>query len=336
MVPEGCDAPGPHRDVSQVLASVAAMADGAELTPTQQRLLALVRRGGDALEFDDGAIADLKARATEAIAHLSARLGGETLWVSKSLLSSVHGCEVAYLQPSDFSWKPSTAAGFVSHKAIELALNWRGEPTPAEVVDEAIARLADDMGNRGDYVAGLDDAERADLRSRAIDRTTKFLQDFPPLPAGAHPVLESSARWKPGGTIDLGGKADLIVGRPEGRESRLLIIDLKTGHRSPHHRADLRFYALVETLRRDVPPRKLATYYIDYAEADVEDVSLGLLEAALTRTLEGIERHVELTVERRAPHKRVGVACRWCPLRDTCPEGRAFLSGEDPDNDVEG
>jgi hypothetical protein len=77
-----------------------------------------------------------------------------------------------------------------------------------------------------------------------------------------------------------------------------------------------------------VPPRQLVTYYLDYAEGDSEDVTEGILHAALHRALEGIERHIELVVEARLPEKRAGVACRWCPLRTTCDEGRAFLSDE--------
>ncbi|MDP2292617.1 MAG: PD-(D/E)XK nuclease family protein [Actinomycetota bacterium] len=299
------------------------------LTPAQERTLALMRRADGPLVFSEDFIAHLVEEATAAVAELSARLGGETLWVSKSFLARVHGCEVLHLAPDEFSWRPATAAGFVAHKAIELALNWRGEPAPSQVVDEALARLADQPDQRGAFVAGLTDADWAELRSRAVDRCTKFLQDFPPLPLSAHPVLEASAKWKPAGTIELSGKVDLVVGKPAGRESRLLIVDFKSGYRSFHHRDDLRFYALVQTLRQSVPPRKLATYYLDYAESDAEDVTEGTLEAGLSRALAGIEKHIELTAEGRAPVKRVGTACRWCPLQAECPEGRDFLHGDD-------
>lgn len=301
------------------------------LTPTQERLLALMRRDAEPLVFDTGVVDDIVTTATEGIAHLSARLGGESLFVSKGWLSKVHGCEVSHLAPDDFVWTTSNASGFVAHKAIELALNWRGEPAPSEAVDEALARLADQADHRGAFVARLTDGELAELRSRAVDRTTKFLQDFPPLPPTSHPVLETSARWKPPGTIEFSGKADLVVGRPNGNESRLLIIDLKSGGKSPNHRADLRFYALLQTLRHRVPPRKLVTYYLDYAEADVEDVTEGAIRSALIRTLEGIERHIELKIDGREPEKRVGRACRWCPLLDECNEGTAFLRGDDPE-----
>jgi hypothetical protein len=241
---------------------------------------------------------------------------------------------VLHLEPDDFEWRPATAAGFVAHKAIELALNWRGEPAPAQVVDEALARLADQADARGAFVAGLSDADWAELRSRAIDRCTKFLQDFPPLPLSAQPVLEAAAKWRPAGTIELSGKVDLQVGKPSGRESRLLIVDFKSGNRSHHHREDLRFYALVQTLRQSVPPRKLVTYYLDYAEGDVEDVTEGILRAALDRALAGIEKHIELAIEGRPPVKRPGFACRWCPLSSGCVEGLSFLNRDAEDVDV--
>jgi hypothetical protein len=310
------------------------MQEPVALTPTQERTLALLRRPEEPVEFPEAFVDELLHTATVAVAELSERLQGESLWVSKGFLAKVHGCEVRHLAPDDFAWKPSTAAGFVAHKAIELSLNWRGEPHPAVVVDEALSRLADQADARGAFVGSLSDGDWAELRSRAVDRTAKFLQDFPPLPLSSQPVLEASSRWRPPGTIEFTGKVDLVVGKPAGRESRLLIIDFKSGNHAPHHRDDLRWYALVQTLRHAVPPRKVVTYYLDYADSDVEDVTEGMLTSALHRALEGIERHIELTVEGRTPVKRVGFACRWCPLQADCAEGRQFLHGDaDPDVD---
>ncbi|HAP76385.1 MAG TPA: hypothetical protein DCR14_09915 [Acidimicrobiaceae bacterium] len=333
MMPKGCDGEAGSCRASSV-GRVQEPAPVA-LTPSQERTLGLLRRSGEPLVFPAEFVDHLHATATEALAELSERLGGETLWVSKSFLARVHGCEVLHLQPDEFEWRPSTAAGFVAHKAIELALNWRGEAVPAVVVDDAIARLADQANARGAFLDSLSEGDRAELRSRAIDRTTKFLQDFPPLPLAAQPVLEATAKWRPAGTIELSGKVDLQVGRPAGRESQLLLIDFKSGGRSFHHRDDLRFYALVQTLRQSVPPRKLATYYLDYAEAEAEDVTEGALQAALTRTLEGIDRHIELTMEGREPVKKPGPSCRWCPLAAECTEGQLYLRGDDPEVQVD-
>jgi hypothetical protein len=300
-----------------------------EFSPTQLRLLDQLRRDPMPVVFDDDFIDDLVSRARDAMMHCSERMGGERLVVSKGFLTNALGCEVRHLEPDSFSWSPATAKGFVSHKAIEMGAHWPTEPVPEVLVDEAIARLSDDASQRGDFVAGLSDGDRAELRSFAVDRVTRFLQDFPPLPARSQPVYEARTRWSPPGCIELVGKTDLVIGKPEGRISTRLIIDFKSGWPSAYHREDLRFYALLETLVRRVPPRRLVTYYLDAAEADVEDISEGVLEAALARLVGAIERHIELNIDRRAPRKTTGSNCRWCPALARCAEGRSHLSGID-------
>ncbi|MEI8239926.1 MAG: hypothetical protein WCI22_10925, partial [Actinomycetota bacterium] len=115
------------------------MEDHRALTPIQERNLLMLRRGDEPLVFPVEFVHQLTERATNAVAQLTQRLGGEKLWVSKGWLSKVHGCEVRHLAPDEFSWNAATAAGFVAHKAIELALNWRTEPYPSAVVEEALA-----------------------------------------------------------------------------------------------------------------------------------------------------------------------------------------------------
>ncbi|MEN9507173.1 MAG: hypothetical protein RI958_3099 [Actinomycetota bacterium] len=296
-----------------------------ELTPTQQRLLQQLRRDGEPLVFDADFIEDLRSRAEAVVADASAALGGAKLVVGKTFLNTALGCEAKHLAPDEFSWNPATARGFVSHKAIELAAHWQGEADPATLVDESLARFADEPGNRGDFVASMTDAERAELRAGAIERTTRFIQDFPPLPRNAHPLFESRIRWSPRGTVELVGKTDLVVGKPDGRISTRLIIDFKTGWPSAFHRLDLRFYALVEALVRRVPPRRVATYYLDSCEADVEDVTEGILESTLARVEGAIQRHIEITVGGRPPSKSPSAACRWCPLSSECDEGTLHL-----------
>jgi RecB family exonuclease len=134
------------------------------------------------------------------------------------------------------------------------------------------------------------------------------------------------ARYAASSCITLGGRADLVIGKPEGRISKRVIIDFKTGQRSPQHRLDLQFYALVETLQREVPPRKLVTFYFDEAAAEVETVTEGILDAALDRLLSAIERHAELHVDGREPVLRPSTGCRWCPLLADCPTGTAHLA----------
>lgn len=308
-------------------------ASSPKLNPAQERTLQVLRRSADPVEFPAELVDDLRAQALDAFAHFADRLDGDTLFVTKHTLSSIHECEVHYLAPDEFSWTPARARGQVAHRAIQLLLNWRGEPTPRDLVDEALARLGDEERDFGRWVAALGPGDEADLRGQAVERVTKFVESFPPLDRRSNPVTEAAAQWPLDHPVLLRARVDLVVGRPEGRESRKLIIDLKTGRMIPRHREDLRFYALVETLVRDVPPRKLASFYLDSSQPAVEDVTEGVLRTALRRTLDGIHRIIELQVEGHTPVKRTGPSCRWCPLRTSCDEGIAYLGGGDDDID---
>ena len=143
------------------------------------------------------------------------------------------------------------------------------------------------------------------------------------------PVTESRAYADLlGDRIRLSGKVDLTLGRHEPGRATKVIIDLKSGMPVANHRDDLRFYALLETLRLGVPPRLLASYYLDAARAQPETVSVPLLEAAMARVVDGVHRLVELRAGRE-PSVRPGWTCRWCPLADTCAEGQSYLWSRD-------
>ena len=302
------------------------LTDTSPLSPIQQRTLGLLRRGDEAVVFDQAFIASLRIEIEAAFEGFAERLADETVFMSKHRVASVLGCEVQHMLADQFEWSPAVAGGQVAHRAIQLLLNWRGDPVPADVVDEAIGRLADDDTSLGEWIAGLSEADRADLTGFAVEKLIKFQECFPPLDKRASPATESSVRWPIDGPIVLSGKVDLTLGRATGAESRKVIIDLKTGWVSPKHRDDLRFYALVETLRTQVPPRKLASFYLDAGEPVVEDVSEAVLRSAARRLLDALNAEIELRVEGRAPVKRPGTSCRWCPLSAECGEGTAYLN----------
>jgi PD-(D/E)XK nuclease superfamily len=310
-----------------------------EPNPAQAEVLAaLGARPHERPEFDPRLRADLRAELEERLAPAAGRLPDqETLWVSKHLLGSVHGCEGLFLAQAaeDFAWSPQTARGTVSHKAIELSVSWRGDPSAGELVDEAIARLIAGDARISDYLGGLREGERAELHGEATERVNMFLECFPRLEARWRPVAESRLRADLNDDrIVLSGKVDLTVGRAEGLRAGKVLVDLKTGGFSPIHREDLRFYALVETLRLGVPPRVLGTYYLDGGRLQQEAVSEALLQGALERVVDGVEAAVALLHEGRDPLLKVGPPCRWCPRRHTCDVGRRYLEREDdPDLD---
>jgi hypothetical protein len=127
-------------------------------------------------------------------------------------------------------------------------------------------------------------------------------------------------------------RMDLVLGGP----GKKVLIDLKTGRLTPTHRDDLRFYALVETLRSRQAPRQLGSYSLDSARLEDEDVTEGLLQAAVRRTVAGTLLIAELALKEREPEIRAGAQCRWCPINEECETGAKFLrqinGEEDEDN----
>jgi len=304
------------------------------LNPAQAEVLAaLGARPHERPQFDPRLRDQLRAELTERLTPIADRLpAGESLWVSKHLLTTVHGCEGLFLAREDeeFAWSPASARGVVSHKAIELSVSWRGEATPGTLVDEGIARLVQGGDRIATYLGALGEGERAELRGEAVERVSMFQECFPPLEARWRPVPESRLRSDLcNDRVILSGKVDLTVGRADGLRAGKVLIDLKTGGFAPAHVDDLRFYALIETLRLGVPPRLLASYYLDGGRLHDEPVTEALLRTALERVVHGVEAAVELRHEDRPPVLRPGAPCRWCPRQDDCDVGQRWLTDAD-------
>jgi CRISPR/Cas system-associated exonuclease Cas4 (RecB family) len=296
-----------------------------ELNPMQQSVVEVLGKPAGWAPLPLTVVAAVREQLETALAPLAAKLSpDQPLFISKGSLNTVHGCEAHFMASlNSFEWTISNLRGTVMHKAVELSINWRGPVEPADLVDEALTRLEDEE-SRGpsDFIAKLSPGERAQLRSHAVDLYTKFEESFPPLKASWRPVTESSARvGLLDGRIFLSTRVDLTLG---GAGSKV-IIDLKSGRIYSNHREDLRFYALVESLRSGQPPRRLATYSLESARADVEEVSEGVLQSAVRRVADGAKLIYELTSENREPKFNPGPQCRWCPLKDNCETGKQFL-----------
>jgi hypothetical protein len=114
----------------------------------------------------------------------------------------------------------------------------------------------------------------------------KFVELWPPLQKRWVPRTESRARAELcGGQVILSGRVDLALGQPRGAEAGTLLVDFKTGRTVMAHLEDLRFYALLETLRCGVPPFRVASYELDAGTFSSEDVTEATLDAAVRRTI---------------------------------------------------
>lgn len=298
----------------------------------QRRVIELLGRSDDDRDVDPGLVEELRTELHDGLADLASELSPERqVFVAKHALATVNGCEAQFLAgQGEFRWSVAAARGIVAHKAIEVMVNHRAETYPGELVDEAISRMVDDERSAvGAFLAGLPEFDLADLRSTAVAKVAQFQECFPPLKYQWYPVLESRTRVELfGARIVFSGKTDLTLGRPPHK----VIIDLKSGWTSATHREDLRFYALLETLKLGRPPRKLASYYLDTASTHPETVDEGVLRTAARRAIDGTRRIIELTRLDGEPTKRPGPQCRWCPLQRECEEGAAALArADDPD-----
>lgn len=308
--------------------------DHGRLNAAQEAFIELFRADDEPLPDTRELARHLELELTRGLAPLVRELpDGEDLWVSKHRLSSVHACEAKFVaeDAAEFAWTPPTARGTVAHKAIELSVHLGGEPVPLDLVDEAIASLTNAGGSLADYLQTLGATERAELRTLANDRVATFLECFPPLRSRWWPVTESNVRVDlMDGRVVLKGKVDFTLGRAQGPGGKgKVLIDFKTGGFRPSHLDDLRFYALLETIKYGSAPRMVASYYLESARPHPEVVSEGLLEAALARTLDGARRLFELGFGGAEPTRSPSAACRWCPVLIDCPAGTAHLAGDD-------
>ena len=300
--------------------------------PAQQRVIDVLGRradeDADAHDVDAAVVAALRDELEERLAGPAALVpDGEVLFVGKTPLSAFDSCAGRWLAELDapFSWSVPSIRGTVSHKAIELALNWRGEVEPSRAVDAAITRLVDDDGSSaGRFLRSLSTVELAELRSAAVELVTAFEECFPPLKPRWRPVIDGRSRVELcGGRIVLAGRPDLTLG--QARRGGKVIIDLKTGGRRRHHVDDLRFYALVDALRVGVPARRVATVYLDSGQPAVEVVTPAVLAAGAERVVRTAQAMIETRWGTLPARLRSGPQCSWCPARQRCPAGRAAL-----------
>lgn len=299
-------------------------------TPTQRRVLQeLMAAGRPRPSFPDTVAERLRAVLEEGLSEVAARVGPEGLAIRKADLSQVHACEAHHLaeSSSSFGWNARNARGTVAHKAIELSVSLRPCPPPAALVDLAIDRLVEDDWDWGPgrWLSDAPPTEAAELRVYATDVVHKFQDEFPPLKQTWRPRLESSlSALLCGGRVTLKGKVDLALGQAQGTEARVMIVDFKTGQPSAAHVDDLRYYALLETLRVGVPPFRVASWYLDSGHWHQEDVDEGVLDAAARRVVDGVVKVVELRVDGRAPRLQPGPTCGYCVLRAECTGAQAW------------
>jgi hypothetical protein len=299
-----------------------------DLTPAQQETLEQIRPPSeDRPRYRSTLRMDLRMRLEGELVDTAETLD-DSLWVSKRALQSVHGCEAMHEAEQDrpFEYTPPTARGQIFHKAVELSVHLGGKRQPLELVDEAMASLESSETKLADFLRTAGEVTRAELRSDIGSIMTAFTETFPPLKMAWRPTTEAPKRAPLcSDKIMLHGRCDLTLGAPSDTTAGRVIIELKTGAGNAAHRDDLRYYALLETLVTGVPPLMLASFYVDAGRIETEMVTEDLLEAAIRRTIAGVQRLGRLRQRGEVPRRVPGHPCKWCPISDSCEPGSLWL-----------
>ncbi|MBI3647477.1 MAG: PD-(D/E)XK nuclease family protein [Actinobacteria bacterium] len=297
------------------------------LTEPQRRTLDELIGTGPRPEFPLDLSRRLRGRIEDAVRELDLR---DQLWLGKEKLNDHARCEGKFLsqvlgESPPFEHSPRSAAGILLHKAIEVEVGSREPLDPHAIAARAAERLTEREERFSEYWRDLDRAQQDEHLMEVVRGVTLFQATFPPLREMRHelaPVCELGVKAELlEGALVLSGRIDLVLGAPDrlepGRATRLAI-DLKTGGAYPEYPEDMRFYALLLTLRFGVPPYRAASLFLDSGEWQAEDVVEDTLQHAADRVIDAARAAASLTGG-RDPSLRPGPYCAWCPRAERCP-----------------
>jgi hypothetical protein len=275
--------------------------------------------------------ADLRQRLVDRIEGAARELElGEPLWLGKEALNQLARCEgrfAARLEREDppFEHSVNTAAGVLVHKAIEVEVGSRDGMDPHAIAVTAATRLAEREERFAEFWREQSGSEQDELLMEVVRKVTLFQGSFPPLRdlrREMAPITELPVKAQLlGGALTLSGKIDLVLGVPDRLEpnrATRLAVDLKTGGAWPEHAEDMRFYALLMTLRFGVPPYRVASLFLDSGEWQAEEVAEETLFHAADRVV-STARAAGALLGGREPMLTPGAWCAWCPRAFVCP-----------------
>jgi hypothetical protein len=251
--------------------------------PGQAVLARLRDRSGGRPSFDPGLAGGLRAWLEDSAWELVSRRGEEAapLFLGPRVLFGTTPSSPAHRADPAHSADPVGAGGAVRQELVlptlvrtllrQLVITGRiGEP-----LDEALDALRVDP-RRADLVSRIEamgERARDELADTLRTHTGHLSRLTPRFAAGWLPRTDDRVAIPlAGGRIVLGGVFDLLVGVPEPREATLCALGLATGNRSAPARTSLHYLALLETLRRGVPPFRLALINTALGRYGVEDV----------------------------------------------------------------
>jgi hypothetical protein len=195
-------------------------------------------------------------------------------------------------------------------------------------------RLDDRQRDLATWIERMEPGGLSELRAEVERQVDGLRERWPTLSPTWLPRTQETMRvGLLGGAVELAARVDLALGAPPVDEASVALVEIKSGARRVEHRAEIHFYALVETLRSMVPPFVVATYYTRTGELDTDPVTAELLTAAARRVLAGARSLVRLA-EGHEPQRTPNGLCGRCAALPDCEVGRVrverTIDGVDP------
>jgi hypothetical protein len=193
-----------------------------------------------------------------------------------------------------------------------------------EPLTDSLAALATEDGGDGvvAFVAEIPAERRRALAAELAAHVARIRGDWPvPSPAWLPRTQERVMVPLVGGRVVLSGVVDLALGGPALDQASVCLVEVKSGARRVEHRADLHFYALLETMRSGAPPFRVATYYSATGELDVESIGEDVLVGALQRVVAATTKMCRLAAG-AAPVLTPNPLCAWCAGLPGCVPGQ--------------
>jgi hypothetical protein len=305
-------------------------------TVAQARLVSDVLAWGSERPVPPQGLVDrLLSRMTDAIgAWLEARdrhaeQRARPLLITKTRLSRLV-CDGLQREPAAYVHAWANVRGTLVHAAIEADIDGARTRPLEEVATGAWHRLATqrpgDPSSVGSWLNARDGGERDTMLAECTALLAGFREVWPDLTAAPLRIrTEHRMLVMLGGrAVQLQGVPDLVVDSAvEDGRARSLLIDLKTGMpRGQRDRDELRFYALLATLRGGAPPFRWATLYVTEGRVEHEDLSEAVLITAADRVADAILQAVRIAdVAAEDPEERLsgGAWCAGCRRAPRCP-----------------
>jgi hypothetical protein len=272
---------------------------------------------------DPGLAGGLRDWLEDGLSELSGILepDGPPIRVTKEALSQVLVCEAHALS----RWSAPREISVELARGVLVDALFRQWATVGEIGDPLQDGLgavratgADDIC---DFVEALPEEKRLDLAEQLAQHAITIASGWPRLsPSWLARTQERIEVSLAGGSVVLTGVVDLALGSPSDGRASVCLLEVKSGARRLEHRADLHYYALLETLRSGAPPFRVATYYTATGELDAEQVAEDVMIGSLQRVLEGTLRICRLRAG-VAPARTPNPLCDWCRELPTCAPG---------------